>query len=331
MRQTARSLTVLILVGALTACDLPGSAKQEPAIQTAIIETSIAQATSQAATYAAALSTPTTIPLPATITPEPPVDPYTLSEEELATLIDANCEEVIYNSADVGEFAQEITSDGLITDDEIYYAINYVYEAEASINYALALIAQYEEVYGEFASQSIELLAAIEQDLNQLITTMAQLEDLLIQGSAAASERIERINEITNQLQASVEVRLTNKQTWKDTLQNDLNNREQRYASLPATEIASDRDGALLLVYAYLDSVKAAFEDRRISMGEMDIIAQLAANAKASLQAEGGPALQILGNSVDSFTRQISRGQWPQVRNGIGNFEGSLPQRPTGP
>ena len=328
MRQPARSLIVLILIGALTACGLPGSANRDAAVQTAVIETSIAQATSQSATYEAAQGTPTTIPLPATVTPEPAVDPYTLSEEELAALIGANYEDAIFNSSDAGEMVQETTSDNLVTDDEIYNVFNYVYDAEASINSTLALITQYEEVYGEFASQSIDQLIAIEQDLNQLSATMSEIEALLVQGSAAASESIGKLNEITSGLQVSIDDALANKQTWRETLQNDLNSREQRYASLPATEIAADRDGAILQVYAYLDSIKAAFQDRKVSMAEMDTIAQLAANAKASLQAQGGPALQVLGNSIDGFTRQISRGQWPQAQNGIGNFEGSLPQRP---
>jgi len=121
---------------------------------------------------------------------------------------------------------------------------------------------------------------------------------------------------------------LSSKQLWRDKLQSDLNEREQKYSAIAPNDIAADRDGAIRQVYAYLDGIKSAFADQKISIDEMSVIAQSAANAKASLQAQGGPALQVLGNSIDGITRQISRGQWPQARSGLGNFEGSLPQRP---
>ena len=83
--------------------------------------------------------------------------------------------------------------------------------------------------------------------------------------------------------------------------------------------------------YTYLESVKVAFQDQKISINEMTLIAQLGANAKASLEAQGEPGLQILGTSIDGLTRQISRGYWPQARGGLGSFEGALPQRPSAP
>jgi hypothetical protein len=332
MRQVSRLLIVTMVIGLFAACGLPGSpANMDSQIQTAIIETSIAEATFQAAVYEAAQGTPTAIQLPATITPEPPIDPYTLSEEELAALIDANYEDAIYNSADASESAQEDASDNAITEEEIYNTMYYVYEAEASIHTTEELITLYEELYGDLANETLAVLTAIEEDLSQLAATMTEIENLFTQGSATASEAIDRLNTIATEIQNTVEEALKNKQQLRDTLQANLNERERKYSSLPATEIASDRDGAILLVYAYLDIIKAAFQDQKVSLDEMNLIAQLAANAKASLQEQGGPGLQILGNSIDGLTRQISRGQWPQARSGIGNFEGSLPQRPSRP
>jgi hypothetical protein len=329
MRRIYRSLIVILLIGVLGACGLPSESSNEDArIQTAIIDTAIAEATFQAAIYEAAQGTNTAIPLPPTITPEAPVDPYALSEEELAALIDANYEDVIYNSTDASEVLQEAASDEQITEEEIYDVVNFVYAAEASIRYAEELTDLYEGLYSELAGETLELLLSIEEDLALYAETMAEIEGLLIEGSAVATESIGKINSITTELQLKADEALNSKRVWRDTLQSNLNERELKYTSFTPNEIAPDRDRAILQTYAYLDSVKIAFQDRKITVDEMTLIAQLGANAKASLQTQVGPGLQILSNSIDGLTRQLSRGQWPQAQGAIGSFEGALPQKP---
>ena len=77
-----------------------------------------------------------------------------------------------------------------------------------------------------------------------------------------------------------------------------LDERENNFANLVPTEVADNRDGAVSQVYTYLDSIKTAFEDRKFSSAEMAQIAQLAANAKASINQSGGPLLQGLSGNM---------------------------------
>jgi hypothetical protein len=329
MRRLSLLVIATILLGMVASCSRfatpPNSDSQ---IQTAIIETSIAEATFQAAVYEEALRTMEAITPQATFTPEPKVDPYSLSEEELAALIDAYYEDAIYDSLDASEIAQEAGSDETITDDDIYAITNYLYTAQASITYASELLISYEELYGELAGETTDLLVAIEEDLSQLAVSLTEIENYLLQGSTVASGDIVQLNTTLSSLNDSANQALENKQIWRETVQSTLDSRENQFSAINPNEIAPDRDGAILQVYAYLDGVKAAFEDQKISPAELSQIAQLGANAEASLRDQGGPGLQGLGNAIDGFTRQISRGQWPQAKTGIGSFEAALPQRP---
>ena len=329
MRIVSLILSSIILIGILAACGLPlNPVNRDARIQTANIETSIAEATFQAAIFEAAQGTATTIPLPETFTPQPPVEPSALSEEELAALIDANYEDAIYNSLDASEIVQEASSDNEVTEEEIFNTVLYVQQTQASILYAQSLLQQYEDLYGDLATETLDQLAAIEESLNQLAISMTEIEDLLVQGSILASEAISTINELVTKIEEQADEALNTKDTWRNSLQTDLNAREQKFTNFSPNEIASNPEGAISQVYAYLDSIRSALQDHKISSGEMSGIAQLGANAKASLKAQEGLNSQILESSIDGLTRQLSRGEWPQAQNGLANFEASLPRRP---
>jgi hypothetical protein len=268
------------------------------------------------------------IAMPPTPTPKPSVDPYTLTEEELAALIDASCEEAATASAEASTATTQATSDGIYTEEEIYETIYYVYDAEAAIAYAEELLYLYYDLYGAYASEALDLLYAVEEDLDELATAMTEIEAILSQGAETASAAIEQINTTLATVQTKAADAQAKAQEFKEKLPAALQERENRFASLSPTEVASDRDGALLQVYAYLDSVKSAFADRKISPDEMGQIAQLAANAQAGINQGGGPLLKNFGGNIDGITRNLSRGNWPTAQRDLGGFEASLPSRP---
>ena len=107
-----------------------------------------------------------------------------------------------------------------------------------------------------------------------------------------------------------------------------LQERENHFANLAPTEVASDREGATLQIYTYLDSVEPAFGDRKVSPDEMGQIAQLAANAKAGINQSGGLLLQNFGGNIDGITRNLSRGDWPSPQRDLDSFAASLPSQP---
>jgi hypothetical protein len=270
----------------------------------------------------------TVIALPPTPTPQPTVDPYTLTEEELAALIDVSCDEAVAASTEASTATQQATSDGAYTEDEIYDTIYYVYDAEAAIAYTEELLNLYYDLYGEYASEALDLLYAVEDDLNELAVAMTEVEVILSQGTETASVAIEQITTALETAQTKAGEAKAKAQEYKDNLPVVLQERENRFANLTPTEIAGDREGAILQVYTYLDGIKAALEDRKVSPDEMGQIAQLAANAKAGINQSGGPLLQNFSGKIDGITRNLSRGDWPSVQRDLGGFETSLPSRP---
>lgn len=327
MNIAVRYITLLTLASLLAACGLPANPdKLDAQVQTAIAQTAQAEAAFQVAVNQAVEAT--VIAMPPTPTPQPTVDPYTLTEEELAALIDASFEEAAAASQEASTATTQATSDGVYTEEEVYETIYYVYDAEAAIAYAEELLYLYYDLYGAYASEALDLLYAVEEDLDELATAMAEVEAILSQGAETASAAIEQINATLENVQTNANEIRTKAQEFKDKLPATLQERENRFADLAPTEIASDRDGALLQIYTYLDSVKSAFADRKISPDEMGQIAQLAANARAGIDQGGGPLLKNFGGNIDGITRNLSRGNWPTAQRDLGGFEASLPSRP---
>jgi hypothetical protein len=327
MNITVRPLILLTLASLLAACGLSANPdKLDAQVQTTIAQTAQAEAAFQAEVEQAVEAT--VIAMPPTPTPQPTVDPYTLTEEELAALIDASSQESAAASAEASTATTQAASDGVYTEEEVYDTIYYVYDAEAAIAYTEELLYLYYDLYGAYASEALDLLYVVEEDLDELATAMTEAEAILSQGAETATAAIEQINAALENVQTKAGEVQTKAQEFKDKLPATLQERENKFADLAPTETAGDRDGALSQVYTYLDSVKSAFADRKISPDEMGQIAQLAANAKAGINQGGGPLLKNFGGNIDGITRNLSRGDWPSAQRDLGGFEASLPSRP---
>lgn len=326
MNKSTVALAITVLLIMVTSCGAPTSSEElDTQIQTAIAETAQAEATFQVAVDQAVEAT--VIAMPPTPSPQPTVDPYTLTEEELAALIDASCEEAAAASTEASAATTQAASDGTYTEEEIYDTMYYVYDAEAAIAYAEELLYLYDDLYGLYASEALNLLYAVEDDLAELAAAMLEVEAILSLGAETASAALEQLNTTLENVQPKAEEVRNKAQEYKDNLPAVLAERENSFANLAPTEIASDRDGAILQVYTYLDSVKAAFGDRKISPDELGQIAQLAANAQAGINQSGGPLLKGFGGNIEGITRSISRGDWPSAQRDLGGFEASLPSR----
>ena len=326
MHKIVYSIILLIIISTLVACGMPTrSDTLNVQVQTAIAQTAVAEATFQVAVDQVVEAT--VIAMPPTPTPQPTVDPYTLTEEELAALINASCEEVATAYTEASTAATQAASDGSFSDEEVYETIYYIYDAEAAIAYAEELLHIYYDLYGAYASEVLDLLYAVEDDLEELAYAITEIEAILLQGAETASAAIEQFNLALGSAQTKVAEIQAKAQEFKDKLPATLEERENRFANLAPTEIAGNREEAILQVYTYLDSVKAAFDDRKVSPDEMGQIAQLAANAKAGINQSGGPLLQGFSGNIDGITRNISRGDWPSAQRDLGGFETSFPAR----
>lgn len=328
MNKTVKLILSLILISSLFACSRQTNEDNiDDQVQTAIAETAQVEATFQVAVDQAVEAT--VIAMPPTPTPQATVDPYTMSEEELAALIETSCEEAITAYDEASTATTQATSDGTYTEDEIYDTIYYVYDAESAIAYAEELLNLYYDLYGAYANEALDLLYQVEDDLEELAYATTEIETILAAGAEAATAAIDQLNTAIENAQPKVEELQTKVQEHRDKFPTALQERENSFLNLAPTEIASDRDGAILQVYDYLDSVKTAFADRKISLDEMGQIAQLAANAQAGINQSGGPLLKNFSGNIDGITRNISRGNWPTAQRDIGGFEASLPSRPS--
>lgn len=296
-------------------------------VATAVAATATVEAGFQNAVADAVAAT--VVAMPPTPTLQPAVDVYELSEEELAALIDESVNAAVVATEASSTATTQAASDGSMTEEELYETAVYVYDAEAAIYYAEELLTAYYDLYGAYADDMLYLLTAMEEDLNELVYVLEEVEDILVQGAEVATAAIDQLNEAAANLMTHVATAQDDRASFLSQVQTSLQDRENTFTNFTPNEIASDLNGTLNQLHDYLDTVKTSFGDRKIDPTEMTQIAQLGANAQASLLANGGPQLQNIGGSIDGLTRQLSRGEWSQANRSLGGFEASLPSRPS--
>jgi len=292
----------------------------------ALEATSIAQVVPTATAIPAAPEQPTVAPVQAP--PTPPVDTSTLSEEELAALIDAAVAEAVAATTEATTAMTAATSDGTISSEETVNMNVTLAGTEEAIATAEALIMAYSDIYGAYASETLSTLEEIEEDLNTIAEGVELMMQILEQGDEVASAAIQQILaavEVANVSAAEIQAQ---SEGWLETLQAELENRAAAALAVQPTNIATDRQGAIQSVSQYLETVRSSLADNRISQGELSAISQAGANASASIRAQGGPQLQNLAGSIDAMTRQIARGEVPQAKGNLSALEASVPRRP---
>jgi hypothetical protein len=330
--KTNRLLTaaiILIVAAILAACGLPAATPTpdlDMQIQTAIAATATAQALFDQSVDQAVQATVTA--MPPTPTPGPSVDYYALTEEELAALIDQAVADAMTATQASNTATTQAASDGTITSDEVYDTIAYVYAAEAAIEYADELIYDYYELYADIAYETIALLQAIESDLSAMNASLQEVSAILEQGAEAASAAIDQLNAAAAQIQTRANEAQTQVQDFQQKLQTELSDREKKYTGYTPQQVEDSRIGAFIQAHDFVDAYKNALSDGKFSPDELANIGQLSINAKASLYNTGDPQLIDFANRIDGLTRSAARGEWPQARSGISDFEVSLPARP---
>jgi hypothetical protein len=336
-----KTATILVfalsLLGIATiACGTSVPPTPIPAVQAtvnaAIAATSTAQATS-AAVRATSIVTPTP-----TLSATPPAKYAEMSEEELAASIDQAVAEAISATQECSTASTQAAADDVITPSEVDAAQVYVADAEQAIAYAEQLITAYNGLYGELATETLDALQAIEQDLAALDddvatinATLDEIEKALAQGLALTEATLGKLETAAQTASANIAKVQAQAQGWTGKAQAGIEKRAAAALAVQPTQIATDRQSALQSAFAYLDVVRLAMTDNKITPAELSNIAQLGANASASLNAQGGPRLGRLSGSVNQITGQVARGQLPQAKADLGNLETLLGNRPPMP
>jgi len=345
MKSTLRiTLTALALAGLLAACTMGAQPTSDAnAINTAVAGTQQAQALGQATVNANVLTA-----MPATPTPGPTIDYVTLTEEELAALIDEAVAEAVAATEQTTAAVTTTTYDYSVTTDEVAYVYDYYYYADYYVEYAEDLLAQYYALYGDLAYEMIAEMNAIQGELSQMNTTLSSIDSslqeissTLSQGLAVAEETINQLNAAAQQAQTHAQAAKGQAQDMMTVLQTDQQGRMDQLSQIQPNNIPTDRLSALQTGFQFIDTAKLALGDNKISRDELMGLAQLGANAQAGFAnfggrgagiggAADGPDLSQFTNKFSEITTQFARGQMPQARGNLDGFERSLGARPSG-
>lgn len=92
--------------------------------------------------------------------------------------------------------------------------------------------------------------------------------------------------------------------------------------------VAYNRVEAFIQAHDFMDALQAALSDNQFSEDELEKIAQLAANAEASLYNTGDWQLFEYARLIDTLSKHAFRGEISQAQEGLGQLKRSLPRRP---
>jgi len=332
-QNTGLTFFVILLVIALAACSsvrATPTPDTQATVNAAVAATSTTQASMQATIDAAIKATSAVLPMPT-----PSAEYVTMSEEELAALIDQAVAEAITSTQQCSNATTAAAADGAVTQQEVDQVQVYVADAEQAVAYAEELINAYYGLYGELATETLAVLKAIEQDLTLMAQDVAainaslqQISNTLAQGLALTEQTLAQLSAAAQKTSANAAAAQAKAQSWISTLYTELDRRAASALAVQPHQVAADRQAALLSAFEYVDAVRQALTDNKISLAELGQIAQLGANASAGLQTQGGPQLQKLAGSINALTTQVARGQWPQAQVGLGDLEAALGARP---
>jgi hypothetical protein len=255
----------------------------------------------------------------------------------LEAMIDEAVNEAVAASNQASTSATNATADGTITEDELTDLYAYYYYADDAIALAEELIGIYDELYGELATETIDLLLAVEQELEAASQNAEGVYDLLDdlaaaleQGQALSSEQINQLKTYAQAAQTKMTQAQTETGTWVKAVQAEIQTRVNQALTVLPQSIATDRKGAIQSALEYVASVKQAYADKIITQAELTSIAQLGANAVASLSAQG-EQLQQLAGQLNSLTALIAGGQLPSIQSTLSSLEailGAIPAIP---
>lgn len=333
-------LSVIFVVAISLACASgtpTPQANSQDAINTAVAGTQQSSALAQATVNSAVLTA-----IPATPTPGPTVEYVTLTEEELAALIDEAVAEAVAATEATTSTVYYTTSDDAVTTEEVAYVYDYYYYADYYVEYAEDLLAEYYSLYADLATDMIAELNAIEAELAQINDTLSsidsslqQISSTLEQGAQTTQDAIAQLESAAQQAQTNAQELQTQAQDMIAILQAEQQTRANAVTNIQPNNIPTDKISALQSAFSFIDAAKNAMGDNKLSRDELMNLAQLGANAQAGFQNFGGadvlgPDLSQFAGKFNEITTQFARGQIPQANNNIGQFEVSLGNRPSG-
>jgi len=332
-------IPILLITTLLSACSKAAAptseAVSQDAVNTAVAGTQVAQALSQATVNANVLTA-----MPATPTPGPTVEYVTLTEEELAALIDEAVAEAVAATEQTTTNIYTVTEDDAVTAEEVAYLYEYYYYADYYVEYAEDLLTEYYDLYSDLAYEMIGELDAIQAELNQMNDTLSsidqslqQINSSIEQGLALAQETITQLETAAQTAQTNAQELQTQIQDMMTVLQADQQGRLDQISQIQPGNIPTDKLSAMQSAFNFVDFAKGALEDEKMTRDELLNLAQLGKDAQAGLQQFGGPDalgpdMTQFSGKFDEINQQFARGEMSRGKDNLNGFEASLGARP---
>ncbi len=346
MKITSIGLSCLLILALGVACAGPAANKAPAATETpqptadvqgtvdaAIAATSTVQSSVQAAVSTSVAATVTAMP-PAP-TPIPTEAVTSMTEEELAPAVDDSVQEAAAATTQATTSVAQAAADGVITYEELVMLYSYWIYADELIAYADELAAAYSDVYGELATETLALINQVEADLNAMLQQadliLPALEEIgaaLEQDASGAGQVLGQLQAASTEAQAKAADAQGQSQAWSASLKTEVQGRVDQALAVQPQQVADSRKAAIQSALDYASSVRAALEDMLLTQAELANIAQLGANAAASLTAQGGAQLAKLATSVNAITAQVAAGQLSAALASLQSFQAALPALP---
>ena len=260
----------------------------------------------------------------------------TMTEEELALLIEDTVEEANTASQEMSSAAEQAASDNEVTQDEYNEVYNYYYDAEAAILLAEEMMDAYMYYYGDLAYAYLDLFYLIEEDLSELTAYAAEINEILMlveQGITLTADDIDQMMTAAANIQAYLVENQVNVENLSSTVQQQVQERAQAALGAQADLVPANIRETLQAGFQYVDIVYSALGDDQVTLEELNMIAQLGANAAAGFSQFGGENQSYLADLIsgsDGITANLAQGQNMQAWDGIEQLEGGLGERPEG-
>lgn len=334
-RDAPATQDVAATVDAAVEATRAAESSQQATIDTVVAATQTASADISPTPTIQVTPTPTAAPA----TPTPSSEEYVaLTEEELAALVDQAVAEAVTATEDAATATETNTADGDLTQEELAAIQETLALAEEAIALAEELIYIYADLYGELALETLIVLQEVEQlliETTELVVALTaiveDIDQLLDQGAEVSPETLDQLVALAQAAGLNAAEIQSQIESWIAALPAEWQARATAALEVPPTQIAASRRDAIESAYTYIEQVRAALTDSKISQQELAAIAQAGANAVAGLQSQGGPQLQNLAANLDQITTTIAQGQLPDVQGLLAALESSLPALPSVP
>ncbi len=309
--------TVSAAVNATTAAQ----ANMQATVDAAVQATTAAQPTATGAVPTLAAATPK--PAGPAATAAPPVNYVAMTEQDLAALIDQSVEAAVAATTAATTAETTAASDGTLTTEEVAAMLAAATTAQSEIDQAMALAQAYYGLYADVSSETLATLQAIEQDLNSMSQSMAQMTQILSEGQATAQAALVQLQAAAAQASSTAQTIQTKVQNWSGAVKAEIDQRANTALNVKPTNVPTDLKGTAQSVSTYISAVHSALGDNKITKTELNTISLDGANAVAGLNAHGGSQFQGLSGSINNVTNQIARGETQNAKSSLGGLEQS--------